>query len=231
MKEKRVFYTELAYILGLVCIAMGAALMARSDFGVSMVVAPAYLIHLKVSEYLPFFTFGMAEYTLQAALLIVMAAVLRRFRLSYLFSFVTAVVYGFILDGCMLIVSLIPDSTIWWRLGMFLVGEVFCTLGVSLIFHTYISPEVYELFVKEISGKFGLDIHRVKTVYDCTSCAVAVGLSFLFFGLWHFEGVKLGTVIVALINGSIIGLITKLLERRFVFRDGLKLRKHFESNA
>ncbi len=231
MRKKLTFYTELAYIIGLVCIAMGAAFMARSDFGVSMVVAPAYLLHLKVSQYLPFFTFGMAEYTLQAVLLLVMIVLLRRFRLSYLFSFVTAVLYGFILDGCVLIASLIPDTTFLWKLGLFLVGEVLCTAGVSLIFHTYIAPEVYELFVKEVADKFHFEIHHVKTVYDCTSCAIAVLMSFLFFGFGHFEGVKWGTIIVALVNGTIIGWMTKLFEHFFTFRDGLKLRRYFEDNS
>ncbi|MBQ9166537.1 MAG: hypothetical protein IJX71_06415, partial [Oscillospiraceae bacterium] len=99
MREKRVFYTELAYVMGLLALAFGTALMERADFGVSMVVAPAYLVHLKLSETLPFFTFGMAEYTFQALLLVVMVVVLRRFRVSYLFSFVTAVLYGLTLDG------------------------------------------------------------------------------------------------------------------------------------
>lgn len=68
--KKRTFYTELAYILGLIVLAFSAALMEASDLGVSMIVAPAYLLHLKLSQTFAFFTFGMAEYTLQAALLI-----------------------------------------------------------------------------------------------------------------------------------------------------------------
>lgn len=38
--KKRVFYTELAYILGLLVLAVGTAMMERADFGMSMVVAP-----------------------------------------------------------------------------------------------------------------------------------------------------------------------------------------------
>ena len=91
--KKRVFYTELAYIIGLIALALNAALMERSDFGVSMIVAPAYILHLKVSQYLPFFSFGMAEYSLQAVLLILMVIVLKKFKLHYLFSFVTEVLY------------------------------------------------------------------------------------------------------------------------------------------
>ena len=44
--KKRIFYTELAYFLGLLILAVGTAFMERANFGVSMVVAPAYLLHL-----------------------------------------------------------------------------------------------------------------------------------------------------------------------------------------
>ena len=72
---KRMFYTEAAYFIGLVTLALGTALMERADFGMSMVVAPAYLVYLKVSEYLNWFSFGMAEYCFQAFLIIVLAVV------------------------------------------------------------------------------------------------------------------------------------------------------------
>ncbi len=224
---KRTFYSEIAYITGLVILAFGVAFMERSDFGVSMVVAPAYLLHLKLSQTWSFFTFGMAEYTLQAVLLLLMIPVVRRFRLSYLFSFVTAVLYGFILDFCMLCVSFLPSDGIPMRIACYTLGMVLCAMGISLLFHTYIPPEVYELFVKEFSSRFGRDINRVKTVYDIVSCTAAVIMSFCFFGMWVFKGVKWGTVICALINGTLIGMCSKFLESKFEFRDAFKLRKYF----
>jgi len=103
--KKKTMYTEMAYVLGIVILALGTALMEKADFGMSMVVAPAYLLHLKISQTLPFFSFGMAEYTLQAVVIVLLALVMRRFRLSYLFSFCTAVIYGFVLDGVMLLAA------------------------------------------------------------------------------------------------------------------------------
>ena len=117
--KKRLFYTELAYLFGILAIALGTAFMERADFGMSMVVAPAYVLYLKLSATWEFVTFGMMEYTLQAIVLLLMAALLRRFRLSYLFSFFTAVLYGFALDGCMALVGLLPPATIPWRIGFF----------------------------------------------------------------------------------------------------------------
>jgi len=227
MKRQFVFYSELAYVLGVVTLALGTALMERADFGVSMVVAPAYLLHLKLSQVWPFFTFGMAEYTLQACLLAVLCLVLRRFRASDLFSFVTAVFYGLTLDGCMALAALLPAGGMAARLVCYALGMLVCAVGVSLLFHTYVAPEVYELFVKELAAATDADIHRVKTLYDCVSCAVGVALSFAFFGLWQFEGVKAGTIFCALVNGSLIGLCARFLDARFVFRDALPLRRYF----
>ena len=225
--EKKTFYTELAYVFGLLFVAFGVAFMEKSDFGVSMVVAPAYLLHLKISETYSFFTFGMAEYTLQAVLLIIMIIILRKFRISYLFSFVTAFIYGMILDLCMMAVSGIPTDNMVVRILIFGLGMWLCAIGISLFFHTYIAPEVYELFVKEVSARYNVEIHRFKTGYDICSCLIGVILSFCFFGLWVFRGVKWGTIFCALINGTMIGLCSKFFDRFFEFRDGLKLRKYF----
>ncbi len=225
--KKAVFYTELAYLCGIASLALGTAFMEKADMGISMVVAPAYLIYLKLSAIWPFVTFGMAEYTLQVVLLAVTVVVLRKFKISYLFSFVTAVIYGFSLDGCMALTANVDASSLAVRIGFYIVGLILCSTGVAFIFHTYISPEVYELFVKEVSTKTHKNINHFKIGYDCVSCLIGIILSFAFFGLFHFEGVKLGTVLCALVNGRIIGLISRVMEKRLNFVDGLKLRKYF----
>lgn len=226
--NKRVFSTELAYALGIIILAFGTALMTLADFGLSMVVAPAYLLHLKVSEALPFFTFGMAEYMLQAVLLVLLALLLRRFKLSYLFSFGTAVLYGLALDGALWLTAPLHTQSIALRAVYFVVGMGMGAVSISLFFHTYISPEAYELFVKEVAAQYGVDIHRFKTGYDCVSCLISVAMSFAFFGLWQFRGVGIGTVITALVNGRLIGLCTHAFERHFAFRDAFPLRRYFE---
>ncbi len=225
--KKRTLYAEAAYILGIVILALGTALMEKAAFGMSMVVSPAYILHVKISEYLPYFTFGMAEYTFQALLLVLLGIVTRKFRLMFLFSFVTAVIYGFTLDGIMLLCGGLPAESIVWRIVWYILGMAVCSLGVALLFHTYIAPEAYELFVKVIAVGHGWEISRVKTVYDCISCGISVILSFAFFGLGNFIGVNWGTVVCALINGSIIGACTGFLKKHFIFADALPWRKYF----
>ena len=225
--KKKVLYTELAYALGMVGLSLSVALMTRADFGVSMVVAPAYLLYLKLNPVWPFFTFGMAEYTLQAVLLLFTILAVKKFRPYFLFSFVTAVLYGFLLDGWMLLVQRLPADSIDLRVLWYVVGLGLGAVSIACFFKTYIAPEVYELLVKELSEKLRKPTHKVKTVYDCVSCAAAVCMSFAFFGLWRFEGVKWGTVICALVNGWLIGRFTALYERCFTFKDARPWRKYF----
>lgn len=229
MKTKKVFYTEIAYLVGIVALALGTALMEKADFGVSMVVAPAYILHLKLSQYFSWYSFGVSEYCLQAVVLVILSLVMGKAKKSYLCSFVTAVFYGTILDFCMALCATLPVDGYAYRSVWYVLGMVVCSLGIAFLFRTYVTPEAYELFVKEVAEKSRVNIGKVKTIYDVSSCILAVLLSFVFFGFGHFEGVKLGTVFCAFTNGAIIVYVGKVLERFFVFKDGLKYRAFFEN--
>ena len=226
--KKRVFYTEISYILGLVIMAFAAAFTEKANFGMSMVVAPAYILHLKISEFLPWFTFGVAEYVFQGLLIIITVIIMRKFKISYLFSFVTAVIYGTLLDGAMTLISALPENTFAIRILWYILGTMLCSFAVSLFFHTYLSPEAYELIVKEIAQKFNFNINKVKTSYDCISVVLGIIMSFAFFGFGVFKGVGVGTILCALINGFLIGRFSKLLEKHFDFKNKFNLQKYFE---
>lgn len=219
MKKKTVIYSEVAYLLGVIILALGTAFMALADFGVSMVVAPAYILHLKLAETFSFFTFGMAEYVLQACLIAVMMLILRKFRIKYLLSFVTTIIYGIALDGFMLLLGMLPTSGMLVRVIFYIVGVPLCSVGVAFLFHTKLPQAAYEMFVKEVSAKYGADLTKFKTCYDLVSCAMSVLLSFVFFGFGQFRGVNVGTIICAFLNGPLIGLIGKLYEKNFTFKD------------
>ena len=226
--KKKTFYGELCYVFALIIIAFASAFTEKANFGMSMVVAPAYILHLKISQVLPWFTFGVAEYFFQGLLIIITVIVMRKFKISYLFSFVTAIIYGTVLDLAMNIISGLPEDVLLLRIVWYIIGTLLCAFAVSLFFHTYLSPEVYELIVKELSSKFNWNINKVKTYYDCTSTALSIVLSFAFFGLGVFRGVGVGTVVTALINGFLISKFSKLLERLFEFKNALKIDKFFK---
>ena len=42
---------EIAWVLGIVLCALGVALCTKADFGLSMIAAPAYIIHVGMSRF------------------------------------------------------------------------------------------------------------------------------------------------------------------------------------
>ncbi len=224
MKKHR-FYTELSFLAAMLIMPVAVEFVKYADFGMSMVVAPAYLVSVNV----PFLSFGQAEYCLQALLILAMCIVLRKFKLTYLCSFLTAFIYGNILDGIDLFMRYLPTDSIWLRVLYFAVGELLTAVSVSLFFHTYFTPQAYDFFVREISSNFSFNITKVKLIYDWSSFAVSVVLCVVtYFLTSQVQGVGVGTLICAAINGFLIGAVSKFLEKHFDFKDGLKCRKFFE---
>ena len=99
MNMKKRMYRETAYVLAMIILSLGTALMERADFGISMVVAPSYLLHLKVSQSLPWFSFGVAEYLMQTLVLVLLMLCMRRVKLAYFFAFVSAMLSGVLFDS------------------------------------------------------------------------------------------------------------------------------------
>lgn len=226
--KKPVFYSEAAYILGFCLLALGTALLVHGGFGMSMVVAPAYILHLKLSQLWPWFSFGAAEYIMQALILAAVMLVMGRVRLKYFLSILAAVIYGLMLDGATMLVGLIPADSLWVRLGLYGFGVLLSTCAISLLFYSYLPPAAYEMFVKELAQKLGLSVPLLKTVYDCCSLILAVILSLALFG--SVQGIGVGTVICALIYGVLIRWFSRLLDRLFQFRDRFELREKFEES-
>ena len=221
---------EIAYLLGILCMAAGVACVSASNFGYSMIVAPAYLLFAKLGGVI---SFGTAEYLFQGVLLIFMCLLLRRFRVQYLFSFVTAVVYGYTFDLMLWLVGFVPSGGLFARIVLFVIGTAFISISVALFVRTYLAPEVYELFVRELAVNYSIPFGRVKLAYDCISCTFSIVLSVILFGPGVFgdfsfaalgdaivsgyvlEGIGIGTVVAALVNGPLITLCGRWLDAHF----------------
>jgi hypothetical protein len=64
-------------------------------------------------------SFGIAEYCIQGLIILITVLAVRRFKLSYLFSFVTALLYGALLDSAIFAVSFIPNEALILRIVWF----------------------------------------------------------------------------------------------------------------
>lgn len=213
MKKKFINTGELAWVLAIILCSLSVCLSANSGFGVSMIVAPAYILYLKVETLLPWFTFGMAEYCLQGILLLVCCMVMKRFKWKYLLSYGTAILYGLCLDFWRMVFGSAIYDTIMLRCLSCVGGMMIGSFSIALFLRSYLPQEAYELFVKELSIKTCADMHKVKWIYDFFSLCAAILLMLLFFHQFSFQMIGFGTLIVTLVNTPLIAFWGKLIDR------------------
>ena len=206
-------HSETLYFAAIVLLAFSVAMLTAANFGISMIVAPAYILSLKTG----FLTFGQAEYVLQAGLFIVFCLVMRKFKAVYLSSFVTCLIYGAVLDLWRRLPIFNPNVTVPGsmpmplRIVMFVFGILLTSLSIACFFKTYLYPQVYDFFVKGVSAKFHIKRSFFKTCFDLSCLAVGSAMTLLFFG--KFVGISFGTLFMALINGTVIGFFGKILDK------------------
>ena len=208
---------ELAWLLGVLLCSLGVCFSAKSGFGVSWVVAPAYVLHRFLSPILPWMTFGAAEYLLQGTLILLLCAAVQRFKWKYLLSFFTAVCYGFALDFWRLLFGTEVYGELWQRIIACAVGAVITAFAIALYLRTYLPQQGYELVVKELTERYRFPLGRVKWLYDIGSLLVAILLMLLLFGRFSTDMVGVGTLLLTVINTPLITLSGKLLDKYFAF--------------
>ncbi len=213
MKKFKI-YDEVIYIIALFGLTFAVAILAAADFGMSMIGAPAYIISVKFD----IFSFGEWTYLVQALLFIAFCIAMKKVKPIYFVSFVTCVIYGYILDmWCYVIPLLNPDVTapgsmdLWLRIVMFIVGQLLTSFTVMLFLKSYIYPQVCDFFVKGLVARYKLNQVRFKLIYDMSYLVVSIVLTLVFFG--KFVGIGWGTVVIAIVTSPLIGVFARWYDK------------------
>ena len=82
-------------------LAFAVNLMSMANLGMSMIVCPAYII----SEKFDFLTYGQAEYLIATMVFIIFCLVMKRFKISYLLSYLTGILYALFSDLIKILIS------------------------------------------------------------------------------------------------------------------------------
>ncbi len=212
---------EAAWLLGIILCALGVAMCTKSGFGISMIAAPPYILHLKLTKLSAFFTQGACEYLWQGFLMLMMCIALRRFKAHYLLSFGTGILFGFAVDGWFFVLgSNAVAQHIAARISFLVFGEIITTLAIAFFFRTALPLAVYELVVTEVSDKFGFSTERVKQVNDISMLAVSVLLALILNG--SLKGLGFGTLFITIVNAPLIKMFGVLLDKIFDFSFAFK---------
>ncbi len=228
--KKITLYSELAYVLAILILSFSVAMVSAADLGLSMIVAPAYIL----SQKLQFLTFGQCEYVVQAILFILFCILLKKVKLVYFVSFLNCIVYGAALDLWRIVIPMFnPEITepgsmsMPVRIAFFVASALITAFSIALFFRVYLYPQVYDFFVKGITEHFKLNQTRFKTIFDLSCLTISVIMTLVFFK--SFVGIGVGTIILAIVNGSLIGGFGKLIDKFFHIKPLFpKLAKRFE---
>ncbi|MGF0018853.1 YczE/YyaS/YitT family protein [Sporofaciens sp. SGI.106] len=207
---------ELVYILGAAILSLATAMLAAADFGLSVIVSPAYLVSVKTG----LLTFGQAEYVVQGILFILFCIIMRKIKLLYFGAFLSGIIYGFILDLWRTWIphlnpDIYPTGTlpIQLRIVYFVVGFFINVLGVTLYFKNRYYPQVYEFFVKGVSEKYHIELPKFKLAFDLAFLALSLILTLVMFH--KIVAIGVGTLIMACCNGPLIGAYSRWFDKHF----------------
>ncbi len=226
--------SELLWLFGIIFVALGVAICSKANLGVSMIAAPTFVVQEAVVRLWGGFSVGVVEYLVQGIVLIILCLCVRRFNWRYLLAFLVAVIYGYTMNFFLWILSGVSFDAVWLRWVMLILGDIITAFGVACFFHTYMPLQVFELFVAELTDRYRLDLHRVKTVFDISLLVISVSLALILFGDvtefdWStayynsFHSLGLGTLVTTLINAPLINLMSRVISR--VFDDTARFTK------
>lgn len=210
--SKKNIVNVINWVLSITLCSLGICLCTKADFGLSMIAAPPYIIHVKLHEIFSWYSQGTSEYIWEAFLFIILCFIIRKFKIKGILSFITAVILGLMIDLFFIFLDgNAPYESLLLRIICFVIGSVIISIAVAFVFRTTMPPQVYELAVGEISKSFNLKIDRVKLGFDIIMFVISVSLSLILTK--GFTGIGIGTVIVTFANAPMISFFGKIIDK------------------
>ncbi len=226
MKEKKKIHgmNEIAYIVGMIFCAFAVVLGTKASLGISVVAAPGYLYSIIFKDIFPWITQGKAEYIWQGIQLIIMCLIIMRVKVKYIFSLLSSVLGGVLIDTWFWILG--GNGTyehIGMRIAALVISQICLGFAVSLFFRTTVPVQVCELLMVEISKKFNVSASRIKLIYDLVILALSLVLSLVFTKT--LTGIGIGTIMIAVCTSPLTVLFGKILDKFFVFDSIIKSKR------
>lgn len=197
----------LAFLLGLILLALGVVVAVKANYGATVATSPAYVLSLKFTD----MTLGTFNYLIQGMVFVIMILMIRRVQMKHVFSFATNVFFGFVIDLFVIMLQGVVMVTHVQRVSGFLVSIVLIGLGLAFFIRSELPMLPFDMFVRELSLKIGKRIGIVKTTFDLTLATSSLIMSLLFFG--GIKGIHFGTLISALTIGTAIDIALHLFDR------------------
>ncbi|MBR3845812.1 MAG: hypothetical protein IKM40_04490 [Clostridia bacterium] len=209
MKKKITKMGEASWVVGNILCAIGNCLVSKSAFGLSAIIAPAFIMHEKIG----FLSVGVCEYIIQGLLLALCCILIGKFKGKFIATICNILFYGACFDIVNSLLSSITPVSIVSRILVAAIGTLITGFAIALMLRTYIPPSAYEIFVKEVSDAKGIELSRMKLVFDGSMLALSILMMLLLLGEFRFDMIGALTVISAFLNSVLIGFFGRILDK------------------
>lgn len=205
LKEKNYPIRILVYILGLFIMTLGISMSVKSDLGVSPVSSIPYSITCITG-----LEMGKATILFHIALVILQIILLgRAFKIKNLLQVVVGVIFGYFTTFSNYLFSFLPTPhNILLRLVLMLGSAVFIAVGIFFYLPADIIPLAGEGAMQAVSIKTHILFNKVKIGFDVSM--VTISLISCLLTLGRLGSVGVGTIIAAVLVGTVLGFVTRL---------------------
>lgn len=205
MSKKRLLSGILLYTLGLSVLALGVAVSVQARLGVSPINSLPYVLSLLTP-------LNMGQWVTTVFILFILVQLMlkgRDFRLIDLTQLAFSTLFGFLVNIAKAICApLVPHSYVM-QLLMLMVSIVLIAVGITLYLGAGLVPMPAEGMTAALSDKLKHPFSKTKTAVDCSVVILSTTLSLIFLG--RLEGVREGTILSALLIGTLVGPLRKRL--------------------
>lgn len=203
MNYQHIVRRVIQFVVGLAVMALGIVLMKRVDMGIS----PITCIPASLSNFTPL-TIGNLTIMLHVVCVIGQVIVERHFSLKNVLTLLVGFVFGYIIDGLMLLIRL-EGLSLPLRFVMLIVGLACSGLGLFLTVSTDVALPAPDGLSHTISQVHRKKLSNVKVISDAVYVAASIILDLVFTGRVSSAGI--GTVLSVLLVGRFVGWFGKLL--------------------
>ena len=184
---------------------IGIAFSVRSDLGVSPVSSLPYTMTVVWGVEM-----GRATFEFHAVLVLIQILLLRRkFKRKNLLQLAVGVLFGLFTTLCNTLVMMIPmPDNLPFRIGMLAVSIIVVAIGIFFYVPADIMPLAGEGTMLAVSEVTGVKFSNVKIGFDVSMTVIS--LIVCLVAVHNMGSVGIGTVVSAILTGSMLGVITRL---------------------
>lgn len=192
------------YFIGLFIMTLGIAISVKSNLGVSPVSSIPYTMTCVWG-----IEMGKATILFHIVLVLIQIILLRKnFKIKNILQVIVGIIFGYFTTFCNWCMTFLPTPhSVVIRVIMVLISVLLVAMGIFFYMPSNIMPLAGEGAMQTVSDIAEKPFPKVKVSFDITM--VMISLIVCIIALHSFGSVGVGTVISAILVGTVLGFINK----------------------